>query len=269
MIKQLSAILCAISLIIALPAFGMKKGAYPCDLCGTFNKYDHDILYKQGGRLTHYSDQGDFEIHSDLGCIHIFCKECERDIRDAIPFGWKTIKENDPIWWECRYCRYFYHVKKKQCWGEKNDNFGTQIVAYKIKEQCRNKVFTDITVATIFPQNPKKNNDYIEPNLKDPNPLTQNPLPQNPLPQNPQQPDQPEPQPSPEPVPPATNFVIDAKIKWLGAVCVAGAVCYGAYKVYSWWKDDSEQEKEVDTNEQKNCENKAESENVLTHKFSI
>lgn len=199
---------------------------YPCDNC-----------HEGKALLNRYS------ICNDDGkqCLHILCKECNDTIS-----SWKK-PTDDKALSHCKLCYYFYKQHKKQCWKPTNnkrfsDCSSTNGRASYFRQQYPNRVLPDIADAAMLPQEPAPQN------------------PGQPAPQNPDNPGQ----PGQDPMPPINNFVNNNKLKWLGLTCVAGVVCYGAYKAYIWWKGEDAQEKDADAddnnadNEQEDLKKKSE-----------
>jgi hypothetical protein len=109
MIKKIYSLLCIISLIIALPAFGMQRvprPTYPCDLCQQEEK--NDIKYIHLKTTTRE-------------CDHILCETCyHHDIKylglyfnsDRSDFDKYGVVGN------CIICSRMLEKHNKQCWKD-------------------------------------------------------------------------------------------------------------------------------------------------------
>jgi len=184
-----------------------KPITYPCDNC----QQEKTLLDKVSIR-----DEGKH-------CLHFLCKECNNVIST-----WKK-PTNVKVISNCNHCSYFYNQHKKQCWQPTDhracsNQSATNGRASGIKKQYPIRILPDITDEIAQPNNPSLQNPI-------------QPAQHGPAHQNPNNP----PMPGNPPIP--GNFVIDNKIKWLGAAGIAVVACYGVYK---WWKGEEAQEKDID-----------------------
>ncbi len=103
MIKKIYAILCAISLFFALPAFGMENEdnisdqentTYQCDFCNK-SEPPFRVLNAHGWYIK---------------CHHILCEVC----LDAVSFHFNRSKGefSNKVWWGCHCCSYFHYHQK-------------------------------------------------------------------------------------------------------------------------------------------------------------
>jgi len=181
---------------------------YPCENC---HQEKTKLIYRDKRKT------------GGVECNHVFCQECQNIMK-----SWQE-PTDDKVWWNCKYCSYFYHQKAKQCWQitehEGFKSFKSPIHATTIQKMYPDKVVLNITEKTQFPRHPRDHQKVNQPNQDGQNPAQQNPN---------------------EPTQLTNRFVINNKIQWLGIAGIAGFVCYGAYKAYTWWK--SEEKKEHDDN---------------------
>lgn len=140
MIKKLYALLCAISLMTALPAFGMEA-TYPCDSC-----------QEEKTELTRIAFTS-----KTKNCDHIICQKCYNEIDKS---------QNGPIdilASTCACCPYMQRVKNKQCWQMKKSfyigvEYNTAVSAEFFKTEYPNRVLPSVIDATTQSSNPSIEN---------------------------------------------------------------------------------------------------------------
>ena len=194
MIKKIYAILCALSLITTLPAFGMENNAYPMEqnqlasdfqiyqllsttqdnpdfclpqeliqaitikahemTCMEKNIYPCDFCREKKSLLNYKKIKRD-----GIACLHILCEECQGAINGCLNKGWQK-PADDKVWWNCDYCSYFCNLEKKQCWqiSEKEEyslTGATRLRATHFNEEYPNRTLPGITDTTLFHPNPE------------------------------------------------------------------------------------------------------------------